>query len=222
MRGTMATGKRSARAEKERVAEIHRRINAEYHRSTTALEYRTPVQLLVSTILSAQCTDVRVNEVTKSLFQNYRTARDFAEAPIEELEEAIRPTGFFRNKAKNIKNCCKTIVERFGGEVPRNMDDLVQLDGVGRKTANCVLGNAFGMNEGVVVDTHVMRLSKRLGLSTSEDPVKIEQDLMRLFPRESWTLLAHQLIDHGRAVCNARKPKCGECLLADLCPSAKP
>ncbi len=218
----MVTGKRSARAEKERIAEIHRRISAEYPRSTTALEYRTPIQLLVSTILSAQCTDARVNEVTRTLFQQYRTARDFAEAPLKELEEAIRPTGFFRNKARNIKSCCKTIVERFGGEVPRNMEDLVQLDGVGRKTANCVLGNAFGMNEGVVVDTHVMRLSRRLGLSSFEDPVKIEQDLMRKFPRESWTLLAHQLIDHGRAVCNARKPKCGECLLADLCPSAKP
>jgi endonuclease-3 len=213
--------KRTREAERGRIAEIHRRLNSEYPHSTTALEYRTPIQLLISTILSAQCTDVRVNEVTKVLFQRYRTAQDFAEVSIEELEDVIRPTGFFRNKAKNIKGCCKAVIERFGGEVPNTMDELVQLDGVGRKTANCVLGNVFGLNEGVVVDTHVIRLSNRLGLTAWSDPVKIEQDLMRLIPRESWTLIAHQIIDHGRAVCNARKPKCGACVLANLCPSAK-
>ena len=183
------------------------------------LNYSTPLELLVATILSAQCTDKRVNLVTAELFKRYRTARDYAEAPLADLEQAIRTTGFFRNKAKNIHACCRKLVEQHGGEVPRTMDELTHLDGVGRKTANVVLGNAFNLNEGVVVDTHVGRLSERLGLTKQKTPEKIEQDLINLVPREQWTLFSHWLIWHGRRRCDARKPDCGACEIRALCPT---
>ena len=176
---------------------------------------------MVATVLSAQCTDVRVNMVTPALFAACPTAAHYAQLPVENLEAFIQSTGFFRNKAKSLQGLGRALVERHGGEVPRTMEELVQLPGVGRKTANVVLGNAFAMNEGVVVDTHVGRLAGRLGLTRATDPVKIEQDLMPLFPRADWTLLSHLLIDHGRKICNARKPLCASCFLADLCPSAR-
>ena len=185
------------------------------------LDHRTPFELLVATVLSAQCTDVRVNLVTPALFAACPTAAHYAQIPLENLEAFIQSTGFFRNKAKSLQGLGRALVERHGGEVPRTMEELVRLPGVGRKTANVVLGNAFGLNEGVVVDTHVGRLAGRLGLSRATDPVKIEQDLMPLFPRADWTLLSHLLIDHGRRICNARKPLCASCFLADLCPSAQ-
>ena len=182
------------------------------------LNYADPLQLLVATILSAQCTDKRVNLVTAELFKKYRSAADYANAPLVELEQAIKSTGFFRNKAKNIRACCRKLVERRGGEVPRTMDELTQLDGVGRKTANVVLGNAFGINAGVVVDTHVARLSHRLGLTGQETPEKIERDLMSLVPRQQWALFSHWLIWHGRRRCAARKPDCLNCEILKLCP----
>jgi len=172
--------------------------------------------MLISTILSAQCTDTRVNEVTEVLFRDLQTAKDFADVPLEKLEERIRPTGFYHNKAKNIKACCKRIAEDYGGQVPKTMDALVDLPGVGRKTANVVLGNAFG-TPGIVVDTHVKRLSQRIGLTKESDPVKIEFDLMKKIPKESWIDFSHQLIWHGRRVCMARNPKCAECPLRRLC-----
>ena len=178
------------------------------------------MQLLVATILSAQCTDKRVNIVTKDLFKRYRSVKAFAEASQDELERQVRTTGFFRNKAKNIRASAARIVERFGGKVPDTMEELLTLPGVARKTANCVLGSAFGKNEGVVVDTHVMRLSGRLGLSRRKTPEKIEIDLMDLFARDDWGLLSHLLIFHGRNFCMARKPNCPECPLAAVCPSA--
>jgi endonuclease-3 len=184
------------------------------------LNFRTPLELLIATILSAQCTDKRVNIVTAELFAKYRTAADYANAPLADIEAAIRTTGFFRNKAKNIQACCRKLVERHGGEVPRTMEELHSLDGVGRKTANVVLGNAFGINVGVVVDTHVGRLSKRLGLTRHDDPVKVEQDLMKLVPQDEWTLFSHWLIWHGRRRCAARKPDCAHCEIAALCPAA--
>jgi len=183
------------------------------------LNYSTPLQLLVATILSAQCTDKRVNIVTAELFKQHRTARDYAEAPLADLEQAIKTTGFFRNKARNIQACCRRLVEKHGGEVPRTMDELTHLDGVGRKTANVVLGNAFNINEGVVVDTHVGRLSERLGLTRERNPEKIEHDLMKLVPRGQWTLFSHWLIWHGRRRCNARKPDCASCEIRALCPT---
>ena len=182
------------------------------------LNYADPLQLLVATILSAQCTDKRVNIVTAELFKKYHLAADYANAPLVELEQAIKTTGFFRNKAKNIRACCRKLVERHGGEVPRTMDELTQLDGVGRKTANVVLGNAFGINAGVVVDTHVARLSHRLGLTGQATPEKIERDLMSLVPREQWALFSHWLIWHGRRRCAARKPDCQNCEILKLCP----
>jgi endonuclease-3 len=201
-------------------AEILRRLAATYPDAHCALDHRNAFELLVATILSAQCTDKRVNMVTPALFTRFPDARALAAADQEEVEELVRTTGFFRSKAKNLIAMATALVERHGGEVPQRMDDLVVLPGVGRKTANVILGNAFGINEGVVVDTHVGRLSQRLGLTTQSDPVKIEADLMQQFPRERWTMLAHYLIDHGRAICDARRPRCGECPLADLCPSA--
>jgi endonuclease-3 len=174
------------------------------------------VELLVATILSAQCTDTRVNQVTASLFKKLRTAQDFAQVPLSDLEEMIRPTGFYRNKAKSIQACCKALVEKHGGKVPNNMEALVQLPGIGRKTANVILGSAFGI-PGIVVDTHVKRLSQRIGFTKEHDPVKIELDLMAHIPKEDWTAFSHQMIWHGRAVCNARKPKCSECPLCKLC-----
>ena len=182
------------------------------------LNFSNPLQLLVATILSAQCTDKRVNIVTAELFKKYRASKDFAAAPLAEIEEAVKTTGFFRNKAKNIKACCAALVDKFGGEVPRTMDELHALAGVGRKTANVVLGNAFDINVGVVVDTHVTRLANRLGLVKGADAVKLEQELMRLVPHQDWTLFSHWLIWHGRRRCDARKPDCAHCELAKLCP----
>ncbi len=189
---------------------ILQKLDEAYPDVTCALVHENPFQLLISTILSAQCTDERVNRVTKTLFAKYRTPKDFAYANPAELEQDIRPTGFFRNKTKSIMGAGKKIVEEFGGEVPRTMDELLTLPGVARKTANVVLGTAFGIAVGVVVDTHVMRLSNRLDLSRNTDPKKIEQDLMQVIPREKWILFSHQLIWHGRKVCQARKPKCAD------------
>jgi endonuclease-3 len=200
--------------------EVLARLKREYPDAHTELDYETPLQLLVATILSAQCTDKRVNMVTPLLFQTFPTAAALADAPPEKLEEIIKSTGFFRNKTKSLIGLGKALVERHDGEVPDSMEALVQLPGVGRKTANVVLGNAFRKNVGIVVDTHVARLSHRLGLTKEEDPVRIEQDLMPLFPREDWALLAHLLIFHGRRVCEARKPKCDVCVLNDICPSS--
>ena len=184
------------------------------------LDYETPLQLLEATILSAQCTDKRVNMVTPVLFSTFPTAQSLADAPPEKVEEIIKSTGFFRNKTKSLIGLGKALVERHKGQVPDSMAALVKLPGVGRKTANVVLGNAFGMNEGVVVDTHVARVSFRLGLTSETDPVKIEQDLMKLFPREDWALLSHLFIFHGRRICEARRPKCEICPLNDICPSS--
>ncbi len=204
-----------------RTRELLLRLERRYPDAHCALVHRTPLELLVATILSAQCTDVRVNLVTPALFARYRGAGDYAEAPLVDLEEMVRSTGFFRNKAKSLQGLGAALVARHGGEVPDRMDELTQLPGVGRKTANVVLGNAFGRNDGIVVDTHVGRLSKRLGLTRELDPVRVERDLMVLVPREKWTVWSHLLIDHGRAICKAVKPRCAECPLADLCPSAE-
>jgi endonuclease-3 len=201
----------------QRVQAILQKLDEAYPNVTCALEHHTPFQLLISTILSAQCTDERVNQVTKTLFVKYRTPKDFAYANPTELEQDIRPTGFFRNKTKSVMGASKKIVEEFGGELPRTMDELLTLPGVARKTANVVLGTAFGIAVGVVVDTHVIRLSNRLDLTRNDDPKKIEQDLMRIIPQEKWVLFSHQLIWHGRKVCQARKPKCAECNLESLC-----
>lgn len=182
-----------------------------------SLSFRSPLELLVATILSAQCTDVRVNKVTPKLFQQFCSAKDYAAAPIEQLEEAIRTTGFFHNKAKNIQNACRRIAEEFGGKVPDTMESLVSLPGVGRKTANVVLSNGFGRNEGFVVDTHVFRLSHRLGLAEGKTPEKVEQELMKLFPQTDWAFLSHALILHGRKFCKARNPICTCCPLKKHC-----
>jgi endonuclease III len=200
--------------------EVFSRLKRAYPEAHCELDYETPLQLLVATILSAQCTDKRVNMVTPLLFRTFPTAAALADAQREELEEIIKSTGFFRNKAKSLIGLGKALVERHNGEVPDSMDALVRLPGVGRKTANVILGNAFRKNEGVVVDTHVGRLSRRLGLTKEIDPVKVEQDLMPLFPREDWALLAHVLIFHGRRVCVAKAPKCEICVLSDICPSS--
>jgi len=201
-----------------RVRKIIRELRDAYPDATCALHHRNPLQLLVATILSAQCTDARVNLVTPALFEKYRTAADFAAAQQRELEEMIRSTGFFRNKARSIRNCCRAIAERCGGEVPDSLEQLVNLDGIGRKTANVVLGVAYGKAEGVVVDTHVARLSRRMGLTRQRTPEKIEQALMKLVPRADWIDFSHLLIWHGRKRCNARRPDCIQCEVADLCP----
>lgn len=198
--------------------EVARRLATEYSNAKCALSFRTPLQLLIATILSAQCTDVRVNLVTPNLFKRYRSADDFASADPAELENAIRSTGFFRNKAKNIRECCQALVEEHAGKVPREIDALVKLPGVGRKTANVVLGTAYDIASGVVVDTHVGRLSRRLGLTKKTDPVKVENDLMRQLPPEEWIDFSHRLIHHGRRICIARKPLCDQCVLMDICP----
>jgi endonuclease III len=200
--------------------EVITRLKREYPDAATELDWRTPLDLLVATMLSAQSTDVRVNGVTKTLFEKYRTAQDYAEANPEELEDEIRAVGFFRNKARALRGMGRMLVEEHGGEVPRRMEELVRLPGVGRKTANVVLGNAFGVDEGVVVDTHVRRLVERLGLSHERDPEKIERDLLKLVPEGERTLFSHLLIFHGRRVCKARKPDCPNCVLDDVCPSA--
>jgi endonuclease III len=200
--------------------EILLRLRKTHPDAHCELDHQTPLQLLMATILSAQCTDKRVNMVTPLLFKTYPNAGALADARQNELEEIIRSTGFFRNKARSLIALGKALVERHDGEVPGSMEELVKLPGVGRKTANVILGNAFGRNEGVVVDTHVGRLSLRLGLSREADPVKVEQDLMPLFPREEWAMVAHVLIFHGRRVCDARSPKCEICSLKEICPSS--
>ena len=206
--------------DKAPVEETINRLKSEYPDAATALDWTNPLELLVATILSAQTTDVRVNAVTPTLFDKYPTAADYAGADPTELEEDIRPTGFFRNKAKSLRGMAGALVEDHGGEVPRTMEELVALPGVGRKTANVVLGNAFGVDEGVVVDTHVRRLSNRLGFTAHNDPEKIEKDLMQTVPKRDWTVFSHLLILHGRSVCKARKPACSDCVVNDLCPSA--
>lgn len=206
--------------DKAPIEETISRLKAAYPNARTELSWTNPLELLVATILSAQTTDVRVNLVTPNLFAKYPTAADYAGADPEELEEDIRPTGFFRNKAKSLLGMARALVEDHGGEVPRTMPELVALPGVGRKTANVVLGNAFSIDEGVVVDTHVRRLSNRLGFTTQKDPEKIERDLMQTVPREDWTVFSHLLILHGRSTCISRKPDCENCTLNDLCPSA--
>ena len=211
----------SGRARRQRAAEIVARLQRHYPQVRFALDFQTPLQLLVATILAAQCTDARVNQVTPALFRRYPTARAFAEADLGELEEMVKTTGFFRNKARALKNVGQALLAAHDGEVPARMAELVALPGVGRKTANVVLGNAFGINEGVAVDTHVQRLSRRLGLTAATDPEEIERDLMPLIPRESWTRFAHLLQDHGRKICQARRPDCAVCPVADLCPSAE-
>jgi endonuclease III len=203
---------------KRHAAQIVKRLKAAYPDAHCALNFHTPLELLVATILSAQCTDTRVNIVTKDLFRKYPNAQAFAAARQSDLERAIQSTGFFRNKAKNIKNCCRELVETFNGQVPRDLDALVKLPGVGRKTANVVLGTAFGIPTGVVVDTHVTRLSRRLGMTTHTDAVKIERDLMAEIPQREWIDFAHRMIAHGRRICLARKPKCDICPLTAICP----
>ena len=209
----------SQSALKSRASEIAWRLKSEYPQVRTALNFSNPLELLIATILSAQCTDERVNQVTLRLFNKYRVAQDYAKADLAELEEDIRSTGFYHNKARNIKACCRTLVEKHGGQVPKSQEDMVKLEGVGRKTANVVLGSAYGI-PGITVDTHVKRLAQRLGLTSHSDPVKIEFDLMGLIPQEEWSDFSLRLIAHGRRVCVARKPKHLQCCLADICPSA--
>jgi endonuclease-3 len=201
--------------------EVVDRLKSEYPDARTELDWTNPLELLVATMLSAQTTDVQVNKVTESLFAKYHTAEDYAGADPEELEDDIRPTGFYRNKARSLQGMANALVDEHGGEVPRTMRELVELPGVGRKTANVVLGNAFGVDEGIVVDTHVRRVSGRLGLTENTDPEKIERDLMQVVPEEDWTVFSHLLILHGRRTCKARKPDCPNCVLNDICPSAE-
>jgi len=203
---------------KRHAAKIARRLAEHYPDATCSLDFRSPLELLVATILSAQCTDVRVNLVTKTLFRKYPTAADYARASLAELERDIQSTGFFHNKAKSIQNCCRALVERYDGGVPNDKERLVHLAGVGRKTANVVLGTAYGVAVGVVVDTHVARITRRLGLTTEKNPEKIERDLMGQFAQKEWIALSHRLIEHGRRCCTAKKPKCDECPLNPLCP----
>lgn len=209
------------RSAKDRIGEILEILYRNYSQSRTSLKFKKPLQIMVATILSAQCTDERVNQITPSLFRKYQTPVDFASAEQKELEEEIRSTGFFRNKAKNIINASKKIVEDFKGKVPDEMEDLITLPGVARKTANIVLSSAFKKAQGIAVDTHVSRLSQRLGLSIEKDPNKIERDLMRLVPREDWIDFNYMLVNHGRKICPARKPLCPQCEMKHLCPSAK-
>lgn len=224
---TTKTGKRAAGKEAagpkgtdaKRVAAILQKLDEAYPTASCELKHGNAFELLISTILSAQCTDVRVNEVTKELFKKYKGPRDFAAANPSELEQEIRPTGFFRNKTKSIMGASKAILENYGGEVPRTMEEILQLPGVARKTANVVLGTAYGIASGIVVDTHVQRLSNRLDLTRNEDPKKIEQDLMKVIPENKWIIFSHQLIWHGRRVCIARKPRCVDCNLERICYS---
>ncbi|MBN2295685.1 MAG: endonuclease III [Pirellulales bacterium] len=209
--GTTAEGRRHA-------AKIIRRLARAYPDARCSLDFRNPLELAIATILSAQCTDKRVNLVTPNVFAKYPTAADYATAPLEELEKDIQSTGFYRNKAKSIKGFCQGLVEEHGGMVPRDLDALVKLPGIGRKTANVILGTAYGIATGVVVDTHVTRLSRRMDLTKKKDAVKIERDLMDLVPQKEWIAFSHRMILHGRNVCAARKPLCGECTVADVCP----
>jgi len=206
----------------KRTTEIITRLKKAYPDAHCALVHTSPFELLIATILSAQCTDERVNIVTADLFRKYRGPEDFVQASQEELERDIHSTGFFRNKAKNIKAASQRLIEVYGGEIPQTMEEILTLGGVARKTGNVVLGNAFGIASGVVVDTHVSRLSQRLGLTQEKTPEKIERDLQELVPKKDWVMFSHRLIYHGRQVCNARKPKCLECVLADTCPSFQP
>ncbi len=203
---------------KQRTKDVYEILDPLYTRKKTALDYRTPLQLLISTILSAQCTDKQVNQVTPMLFKKYLTPKEYIKAPIAELEADIRPTGFFRNKAKSIKGCCQGLVDLYGGEVPSTMEEMLKLPGVGRKTANCVLGAVYGV-PGIVVDTHVKRLSQRLGLTDKKDPDKIENDVEKLLPKERWRRFSDILIYHGREICKARKPEHSRCPVFSLCPS---
>lgn len=207
---------------KERAREIVARLRATYPDAICSLTFSSPLELLVATILAAQCTDERVNKVTATLFKKYPTVADYANADPAELEADIRPTGFYRNKAKNIQAMAHMVIDTYGGVVPSEMNQLVTLPGVARKTANVVQGNAFGRIEGVVVDTHVGRISRRLDLTTAEDPVKVERDLMELIDQPDWLAFSHMLIYHGRAVCKAPMPLCGECMLRDVCPTGSP
>jgi len=204
----------------ERIRPIIRRLKKAYPEARCSLDHSNPLELLVATILSAQCTDARVNLVTRTLFQKYRSAEDYAVADPAVFEQEIKSTGFFRNKTKSVLGMANALVDRHGGRVPDTMDELVKLPGVGRKTANVVLGNAFGKNVGVVVDTHVTRIARLLKLTRQKDAVKIEQDLMKVVPRKDWTLFPHLMIHHGRAVCIANRPKCADCVISDLCPSS--
>ena len=223
MKRTSAVKRRKKRfaPAKQRAPEIYRRLSKEYPDATCALDHRNPYELIVATILSAQCTDKRVNMVTPALFKKYPDAKAMSVANPDELQEMIKSTGFFRNKTKSLLGMSQAVTEQHAGAVPRTMEELVKLPGVGRKTANVVLGNAFDVNVGVVVDTHVSRLSQRLALTRETEPLKIEQDLMSLFPREQWTMLAHLLISHGREVCIARRPLCEKCVVNDLCPASR-
>lgn len=204
----------------EHVAQIIARLRATYPDAHCELDYETPIQLLVATILSAQCTDVRVNMTTPALFERFPTVEALAGADPVEMEELVRPTGFYRQKARYIREAATRILTEFGGEVPSDLDDLLTLPGVARKTANVVRGEIFGLSDGITVDTHVKRLAARLGLTTATDPVKVERDLMAIIPRESWREISHLLIWHGRRLCTARKPDCAGCPLNDICPSA--
>ncbi len=206
---------------KKQVTEIIDRLKREYGEPRTALRFKTPFELLVAVILSAQCTDERVNKITPALFERFPGPKEMANANVEEIEELVRSCSFFRNKAKSIHNAAKMIVDRFGGRLPDNMKDLIKLPGVARKTANVVLYNAFGKNEGIAVDTHVKRLSKRLGLTDQTNPVKIENELMEIVPKKYWGPITYLLIEHGRKVCKAKNPDCKNCILNDICPSAK-
>jgi endonuclease-3 len=208
-------------SDEHRIRAIIAELRRLYPGATCTLDFSNPLELLVATILSAQCTDERVNIVTKTLFAKYRTAEDYAFAKPEDLEQDIKPTGFYKNKAKNIRAAARMIVEHYHGEVPHSMEELIKLPGVARKTANVVLGNGYGIVEGFVVDTHVGRLARRLGLTREQDPVKVERDLMARVPREDWLDLSHLLIYHGRAVCQARKPLCPECTIAPYCPTGQ-
>jgi len=211
----------SNKAKVERTSKIIDGLRATYPDAHCELNHRNPLELLIATILSAQCTDKQVNIVTADLFKKYRSAADYTAVPLEALQEDIKRIGLFRNKAKSIQNCCRALVALHAGEVPETMEDLVALAGVGRKTANVVLGNAFDINEGIVVDTHVGRLSRRLGLTAEKTAEKVEVALQKLVPRDDWTMLSHWLIFHGRRRCSARKPECAECEIAPLCPSEK-
>jgi endonuclease-3 len=206
---------------KSHAKKILARLKKEYGDSGTALKHRNAFELLVATVLSAQCTDKTVNKVTPGLFKKYKRPKDFAKADLSELRKEIRPTGFYRNKSKSIKNLSVMLTEDYGQKVPNSMEELIKLPGVARKTANIVLYDAYGKNEGIAVDTHVKRLSQRLGLTDKKDPVKIERDLMGSLTNKEWGIFSHLLISHGRAVCGAAKPKCPECVLRDICPSAK-
>lgn len=214
------SGREIVKDKKQRVKNSITLLKKEYPQAKCSLNFRNPLQLLISTILSAQCTDKRVNLVTPNLFKRFKTASDFASASQKELEKFIRSTGFFRNKARSIKACCRVIIEKYNGRVPESMQELLTLNGIGRKTANVVLGAAYGIASGIAVDTHVTRLAGRLKLSPAKNQNKIERDLMEIVPKRDWIIFTHLLIAHGRKICQARKPKCAECVINPFCPSS--